>query len=469
MVNRILIRIKVVQMLYSYLLTRNEFKIDTNPDLSSADKKFAYYTYARLLGLLIELTDSQKAEKSQIVIDKKLTTLNIGKVFATDSDIKSLLLKQNANCSQPLLTQRLHDQIVTSSAFRDFSRKRKKDLEDEVGMWITLFETLIVNDPELLSELRKADDFSKIGFEMAVNKVIDTLKSYYGARASYFQALQNLENSLRQSYKLYLSLFVLIVRLTEMRAGQLDAAKNKFLATSIDRNPNMRFVDNSFAKALSQNKQLETFIKEYGISWTDDYTLLNSLLSSIVASPAYTEYMECEETDWEKDCEFWRQILKTVVFQSDDLIEALEAESVFWNDDLHIIGTFVLKSIRLDAQNQAGEISFLPQYKDEEDSRFGAELFELAVKNRDKYFSYVEKFVDTANWESERIAFMDSVILICAIAEIINFPNIPLAVSFNEYIDIANLYSSSRSGNFINGILYSVVEYLKAENIIVKH
>ena len=132
------------------------------------------------------------------------------------------------------------------------------------------------------------------------------------------------------------------------------------------------------------------------------------------------------------------------------------------------MGTFVLKTIRRAGSQDEEKVSFLPKFKDEEDASFGAELFEKSVANREKYRSYIDKFINASNWDTDRLAFMDIVIMIVAIAEIIGYPNIPLPVTFNEYIDIANAYSSPKSGQFINGILYNVVNYLKEENIIAK-
>ena len=471
MVNRILIRIKVVQLLYSYLLTRSDFKIITEPGDSSADKKFAYATYLDLLALLLLLTGNNVfSHKSNKITEKKLLASSVGKAFAADSRLKEIFFKNHDKFEYLIpLVETLQREVTSSSVFQEYRRKRKIELEEEVSLWITLFETTIASSLELEASLRKLPGYSKVGFERAIDMTVETLKSFYAAKAGYFQALKALERSMEQAYKLYLSVFVLIVRLTEAREVQLENAKNKFLATSEDKNPNTRFINNSFARALSESKELQFLIKEYGsATWTDDILLLNSLLNSIVNSSVYKSYMEASTTDWNKDCEFWRDLLKNVIFPSDIIMDAMEEESVYWNDDLHIIGTFVLKSVRIDAQNPAGELNFLPQYKDEEDSRFGAELFEFAVKNREKYYSYIDGFVDTSSWESDRIAFMDTVIMICALAEIINFPNIPIAVSLNEYIDIANFYSSSKSGHFINGVLYSIIEHLKSENIIFK-
>lgn len=456
-------------MLYAYLLTRTEFYIDVKPDLSSADKIFAHSAYIDLLSLLLRITGNYDKGEA-LGLNKYLASSAVAKSLASDSELKQLLQKSTDKAIDfNELTPYLREAVTASTVFKDYSRKRKHALEDEINLWKTLFETTIGDDSKVIKAFRGKEGFSNAGYHMAIAKLVSTLESYYDARVGYTTALKSLEQSLELAHKLYISMFVLIVRLTEARERQLENAKNKYLATSEDKNPNMRFVENRFANALANNEELKEYIKKYAIDWTDDITLLSSLLEKIMESKVYQDYMSLPESNWEADCEFWRSILKTVIFPSDYLAEALETDSVYWNDDIHIIGTFVLKSIRIDAQDGEEKIHFLPRYKDEEDSRFGAELFEAAVKNRLQYAGYVEKFVDTKNWESDRIAFMDTVIILCAIAEIINFPNIPVAVSLNEYIEIANLYSSAKSGQFINGILYSIIEYLRSEGVIYKN
>ena len=178
--------------------------------------------------------------------------------------------------------------------------------------------------------------------------------------------------------------------------------------------------------------------------------------------------MSCESTDFARDCELWRTLLRTVVFPSDALAEALESRSVYWNDDLAIMGTFVLKTIKHFAASPKGQAPLLPIYKDEEDARFGPELFLDAIKNRELYRSYVDKFINGTSWDPERLAFMDIVILITAITELVKFPAIPLAVTMNEYVEIANYYSTPRSGQFVNGILFSIANYLRQEGKLTK-
>ena len=142
---------------------------------------------------------------------------------------------------------------------------------------------------------------------------------------------------------------------------------------------------------------------------------------------------------------------------------------MFWNDDMQVMGTFVLKSLRQMASAKEGEpLPFLPQYKDAEDEAFGPELFTLAVEHRDEYRSYIDRFINAEHWDPERLAFMDIVIMTCAIAELLNYPAIPVPVTMNEYVEIANSYSTARSGQFVNGLLYSVSEYLRAEGKLTK-
>ena len=178
--------------------------------------------------------------------------------------------------------------------------------------------------------------------------------------------------------------------------------------------------------------------------------------------------MDAPESSFEADCEFWRDILRSVILPGDALSEALEDKSIFWNDDLQTMGTFVLKTIRNAEQAEGEDISFFPQYKDEEDAKFGAELFTDAVDHREDYRALVEKFINTGNWDPDRLAFMDIVILTVAIAELKNYPNIPVVVTMNEYIEIANNYSTAKSGQFINGVLSSIARDLRESGEIAK-
>ena len=253
-----------------------------------------------------------------------------------------------------------------------------------------------------------------------------------------------------------------------MEDQRLDANRHKYLATAEDLNPNTRFVDNALVKAIAASPQMDEYLSANPFSWNDDPVLVRSLLGKIQESDIYKKYMAAESTSMKDDCEFWRNIFKYVILPSDDLAEALEDMSVYWNDDLDIVGTFVVKTFRRLADSDEGSRVLLPQFKDDEDASFGAELFENTSEHFEEYRSLIDRFIDRRMWDSERMAFMDVVIMTTAICELLNYPAIPIAVTLNEYIEIANCYSTPKSGQFVNGILFSVINYLKEQGRLNK-
>ena len=472
MINRILIRIKVVQLLYSYLLTQTEFRIDSPEETTSNDKKFAYAVYLDFLLLIMEISgvNTRRTQGgTTIVVDKKLQTGKLAKALAADPSVRQIIFKNSTDIDalRPL-AQHLHDVIVESAVYKDYRKKRTPSLADEVDMWTTVVESIFAKDAQLDAALRQLPGYSNVGFKQGIAKVVSSLKSYYGASAGYLNACQSLEESLNKAYELYHSIFVLILEITREQERRLETAKNKHLATADERNPNLRFVENAFVKRLSECASLEAYVKNNPVSWDTDIALVSNLLNAITGSKIYADYMAAETTDYAADCEFWRNVLRFIIFPGEELSEALEDKSVFWNDDLPIMGTFVLKTIKQAMQHPDAEVEMLPQYKDDEDARFGAELFVDSVKNRDEYRALIDRFINTGSWDPERLAFMDIVILTAAISELLNYPNVPVAVTMNEYIEMANNYSSPKSGQFVNGVLYNVVNTLREEGRIAK-
>ncbi|MDE6298237.1 MAG: transcription antitermination protein NusB, partial [Muribaculaceae bacterium] len=199
-----------------------------------------------------------------------------------------------------------------------------------------------------------------------------------------------------------------------------------------------------------------------------DKEMLTDLLKEIMESELYEEYMNFPATDYQTDCEFWRNAFKQIIFHSESFLETMETKSVFWNDDLDIIGTFFLKTLKRFEEGGPDCKPVLGMYKDEEDALFGRQLFAEVVKNKDVYRRYIDDSISADKWDADRLAFMDVVIAMTALAEIVNFPKIPLAVSINEYIEIAKHYSTSKSGAFLNGILYSITNRMREEGKINK-
>lgn len=300
-------------------------------------------------------------------------------------------------------------------------------------------------------------------------KVVQMLYAYMVSKDSMTltTAKKELTKSLDKSYELYNALLKLMIELTDVQDLRLDEAKHKFLPTEEDLNPNMRFVENEFVKRLRADQTLADFVDDKKINWRDDELFVRLLLDKILRSDEYQEYMEMPKTSLVRDGEVWYQLMKKVVLPDENLLEHLQSMSVYYtDDDLQIMGQFVMKTIRRFEDEEAQPI--LPQYKNDDDSKFGEQLFSKAVAEMEENNSYIDQFVKTEKWDVERIALMDRVVMCTALTEIRNYPSIPVNVSLNEYIELAKDYSTPRSGQFVNGILNAVVNKLRADKVIIK-
>lgn len=300
-------------------------------------------------------------------------------------------------------------------------------------------------------------------------KVVQMLYAYMVSKDSMTltTAKKELTKSLDKSYELYNALLKLMIELTDVQDLRLDEAKHKFLPTEEDLNPNMRFVENEFVKRLRADQTLADFVDDKKINWRDDELFVRLLLDKILRSEEYQEYMEMPKTSLVHDGEVWYQLMKKVVLPDENLLEHLQSMSVYYtDDDLQIMGQFVMKTIRRFEDEEAQPI--LPQYKNDDDSKFGEQLFSKAVAEMEENNSYIDQFVKTEKWDVERIALMDRVVMCAALTEIRNYPSIPVNVSLNEYIELAKDYSTPRSGQFVNGILNAVVNKLRADKVIIK-
>lgn len=300
-------------------------------------------------------------------------------------------------------------------------------------------------------------------------KVVQMLYAYMVSKDSMTltTAKKELTKSLDKSYELYNALLKLMIELTDVQDLRLDEAKHKFLPTEEDLNPNMRFVENEFVKRLRADQTLADFVDDKKINWRDDELFVRLLLDKILRSEEYQEYMEMPKTSLVRDGEVWYQLMKKVVLLDENLLEHLQSMSVYYtDDDLQIMGQFVMKTIRRFEDEEAQPI--LPQYKNDDDSKFGEQLFSKAVAEMEENNSYIDQFVKTEKWDVERIALMDRVVMCTALTEIRNYPSIPVNVSLNEYIELAKDYSTPRSGQFVNGILNAVVNKLRADKVIIK-
>lgn len=492
MINRSLIRIKTIQILYSYLLTRNEFKLEQapNPEEASRDRQFAYSVYLDLIVLLFKLSSLPlgRGAGASLEPDPALIKNRVAKAMRSNPAIAEALAGRHDRLKifDSSLIE-IANTVKSSIVYAEYKRKRKLEMTDDINFWNTVFDTIIRKSKSVERALRHDESFTHVGFEQGMKMFLETLASFDDTRAAYLRAREDLDNSLSLAYSLYHALLMLPVHITHLQATRLEANRKKYVPSAEDLNPNMRFVDNLFVQALRDCKPLEEYIVENPEadpdSWRDSDLLFQGLLDKIMATDAYAEYMKTPAGDFATDANFWREMMRNVIVPSDELAEALETKSVYWNDDLDIMSTFVLKTIRrsyasgsaddddddsANAAQTAGKIELLPKFMNRQDEIFGSQLFDYVVNNRETYRSYIDRFIDTKQWDTERLAFMDIVIMMTAIAELLNFPSIPVPVTLNEYIEIANDYSTARSGQFIHGILSSVIKLFNDEGLMNK-
>ncbi|MDE6794391.1 MAG: transcription antitermination protein NusB [Muribaculaceae bacterium] len=465
MINRVLIRIKVIQLLYSYLLIENHFMLESQPSAPTKEKRFAYSLYLDMLILMVKISERIEKRGGYRPLDD---TRFIKKILADDT-IKALLKKYQV---QPFplegVVDSLAEVVKESGLFKTFVKNLNTETPEDDQIWEKIMNLIILPDPALNRAISKRENFTLRGVERMKGMLEVTFSNFYASRDNLDDALNTLNLSMKKARDLYFRLLILPQELVRLRESQIEDNRNKYIPTAEDLNPNMRFVDNAFVKVVEQDEDVEKYCEENKISWLPAHKeLLESLLKTIMASDLYAEYMDFPATDLHTDTEFWRNVYKQIILHDEDFLEALETESVFWNDDLEIIGTFVLKTMKRFEEDSAHS-PVLPMYKDEEDARFGKQLFTDVVRNKDVYRRYIDDFINVEHWDTDRLAVMDVVITMAALSEIINFPKIPLVVSINEYIELAKSYSTSKSGSFVNGLLSSIVTRLKEQGKINK-
>lgn len=289
-------------------------------------------------------------------------------------------------------------------------------------------------------------------------KIVQLTYAYYqNGHHNMDTAEKELLFSLSKAYDLYNYLLGLIVAITQEERRRVDIATRRAEREGTE-TPSQRFAFNKFATQLEENKQLNLFMEDKKMSWENDVEAVRKLCDQIEQSSLYQEYMMSDAEDYETDRELWRRIYRTLIQGNEDLDAILEEKSLYWNDDKEIVDTFVLKTIkRFDPANKADQ-ELLPEYDDTEDREYALKLFRSTILNADTYQRYMSE--TSRNWNFSRLAYMDVVLMQIAIAEMLTFPNIPISVTINEYVDLAKLYSTPKSGGYINGMLDAIARHL---------
>ena len=297
-----------------------------------------------------------------------------------------------------------------------------------------------------------------INREIIRTKIVQLTYAYYqNGSKNIDSAEKELFFSLSKAYDLYTHLLALIVAITKeaRRRNEVLTTRAQLEGTPL---PSQKFIFNRFALQLEENKMLNDFIGTQKRTWNDEPEFIGKMFELVESSDVYQDYMQSTDDNYDADRELWRKIYKNLIQNNPDLDAILEEMSLYWNDDKEIVDTFVLKTIkRFDEQNGAKQ-ELLPEWDSEEEQDFARKLFRAAILNADQYQRYMSEA--SHNWDFSRLAYMDVVIMQIAIAEIMTFPNIPVSVSINEYVDLAKLYSTHKSSGYINGMLDAIARHL---------
>lgn len=273
--------------------------------------------------------------------------------------------------------------------------------------------------------------------------------------------------SIDKVYDLYLYQLSLITEIIRYAGRMAEEGKQKKLPTPEDLAPNTRFIDNQVIAKLNINRPFLKALEARKINWINEQEFIKKFVLAIKESEEYKEQLSSEDSSFEADKNFLIQIYKSCIADSEQLQQYLEEHSIYWMDDMELVNSMIVKTIKSFSEASGEFHPILPLYKDEEDDKkFIVDLFRKTILNNKEYEELIAE--KTQNWDVERIALMDILIMKMAICEVLNFPSIPVKVTLNEYIDISKRFSTPKSKVFINGILDKIIIDFKTQDRIKK-
>lgn len=306
-----------------------------------------------------------------------------------------------------------------------------------------------------------------------INRELIRLKVVQMAYSLNLRGVDNLvaaENelllSLSQAYQLYHHLLLLLVEMHRVARIEQETRDARARRLSLPMSRPNKFVTNRCIIQLAQNKQLLSFRDEQRTNWYDHEDFVRNLLKRMEESDFYRKYEACEDNTYEDDRELCRRIYRELICNNEELDALLEEQNLYWNDDKVIVDTFALKTINRFTAETGEDETLQPEYKDNADRDFATSLLRQSMKMSESNLSLIAS--TARNWEIDRIALMDRIILNIALTEITCFPEIPAPVSISEYVEIAKAYSTPKSCRYINATLDNIVKTLIKENKLIK-
>lgn len=295
------------------------------------------------------------------------------------------------------------------------------------------------------------------------------MQSVYALLQSKSDNLKNEEyflyTSIEKMYDLYVLMLRLLVEVKNMEKKHIEISRKKYLATSQDLNPNFKFINNEIFKLLDESVSMNNYLDDNKLNyWSLDNEYVHEILKLIKESNSYASYMKSDKHSFDEDRNFVVAMFKDVVAPNEKLAEYFEDKTISWVDDIPFVNTWIVKTLNQLKPKQAFQLGNL--YKDDDDKKFVVDLFRKVVLNHKEFEKEIEN--KTPNWDTDRIAEIDMILIKMAISEFLKFPSIPTSVTINEYIEIAKDYSSEKSSFFINGVIDKILKDFTASKRLNK-
>ena len=277
---------------------------------------------------------------------------------------------------------------------------------------------------------------------------------------------KNLNHSIEKMYDLYYYLLLLMIELRLLAEQKMQEGKDKYVPSEKDLNPSLRFVNNRLLKSIGENPILAIRLQERGISWSKEMDIVKGLYKKIKDADFYVNYLETSDDDVESDAQFAIELFKKYIINDEIIYTFFEDQSIYWIDDIDLVASMIIKSFKRSKETK-GEVELLDLFKEEKEERdFYKKLFHESIVRKDEVDAIIREH--TNNWDIERIALMDILLMRLAVTEAMIFNSIPIKVTLNEYIELAKQYSTNKSNSFVNGILDKSFQELKLSGKIKK-
>ena len=297
-------------------------------------------------------------------------------------------------------------------------------------------------------------------------KVVKGLYAHIKSESDNLQASEkSLVLSIDKTYELYIQLMGLIVDVARYAEERQEIARQKKLPTYEDLNPNRKFVENVVVARIAESEAVQSFLSKHSLGWSRYPELIKNIYNTLIQSPFYNKYLLSSNRSFKEDVQVVTDFYVNCLEDNEVLEDALEEQSIYWSDDLGYALMIVIRTLS-NMRESHQELRLQPKFKSDEDLIFAKELFAKSALQFSQNQLYLDRF--THNWDVERLAFMDKLIMSVAMTEIVSFSSIPVKVSLDEYIELSKYYSSPTSSTFINGVLDKVVESLTEEGKVNK-